>query len=195
MRPDWLWDRDISTEEIQKVLKDPHDNRFVSMAALVLSRNNAPKEIFTQYLDRTIFVENWARVKRQMRKNAWDDQRIIFWQAVYAKLASEFKEKGIAIRPVKEPEKADDEWSRQIAGMIKDRRQDMGLTQSEFARRIGISQQIISRVEKGRNDMRLLTMVKVFQFLGERVLIDSTSTWVSGKISDGNKEITNAKRG
>lgn len=191
MRPPWLWDKDISKEEIQAILKDPHNERFVNMAALLLSRNNMPKEVFDQYLDRTIFVQNWARIKRQMRKDSWNDPRIVFWQAVYEKLFSEFKAKGIVLRPRRE-DIALSELSQQIAEKIKTTRHDLGLTQGELAERIGISQQIISRIEKGRNDVRLSTLEKIFRFVGEQLVIQSRSAWIPKRISDGTKEVAHA---
>jgi len=48
----------------------------------------------------------------------------------------------------------------------------LGLTQGELAKRIGISQQIISRIEKGYNDMRLLTLEKIAQGLNKKVNIE-----------------------
>ena len=191
MRPEWLWDRNISVDKIQKILKDTHHERFVATAALLLSRNNVPKEIFAQYLNRKIFVQHWSRIKRQMRKDAWNDPRIIFWQAVYEKLLAEFKQKGISIRPMKE-EKIVNDLARQIADKLKNFRRNLHLTQKELADRIGISQQIISRIEKGRDDMRLHTLVNIFSFLGEQIVIESRSAWMPNKISDGKKEVVHA---
>ena len=171
MRPEWLWDRDISIEEVQKILKNPDSDRFVGIAALLLSRNNNPKEIFDQYLDRTIFVQQWARIKRQMRKDSWNDPRIIFWQAVYEKLVSEFKEKGIPVRVVKK-ERESHELCRGIGERIRNLRQQMGLTQADLAKKLGVSQQIVSRIEMGQDNMALLTSKKVAQGLGKEVSID-----------------------
>ncbi len=56
--------------------------------------------------------------------------------------------------------------------MIKGCRHGLGLTQGELAKRIGISQQIISRIEKGYNDMRLLTLEKIAQGLNKKVNIE-----------------------
>ncbi len=181
MRPEWLWDRNISEEEIKNILSDAENKRFAEITALLLSRNNEPKKIFDQYLDRKTFVQSWARIKRQMRKDSWNDPRIIFWQAVYEKLASEFKQKGLVVRPIKE-EKAVNNLAKQIAEKLKAYRQGMNLTQNELADRIGISQQIISRIEKGRDDMRLLTLVKIFSFLGEQIVVDSRPSWIEGKV-------------
>ena len=171
MRPAWLWDTNISAEEIQKILKDPQNARFVNMAALLLSRSNTPKEVFEQYLDKNVFVQQWARIKRQMRKDAWNDPRIIFWQAVYEKLISEFKEKGIPVRIIKRARESH-ELCRDIGEKIRNLRQQIGLTQADLAQKLGVSQQIVSRIETGQDNMALLTLKKVAQGLGKEVLID-----------------------
>ena len=191
MRPDWLWDRNISMEEIKRILKNPQSERFGGIAALLLSRNNIPKEIFNEYLDQKTFVQNWARIKRQMRKDAWNDPRIIFWQAIYTKLVSEFKEKGMAIRSAK-GQMVRDESCQRIGNEIKDKRQKMDWTQNELAERLGVSQQIISRIENGRDNMSFLTIKKIYQVLGEPFNIEAPNAFDPHKRSDGKKEIAHA---
>ena len=188
MRPEWLWDRNIPLEEIKSILRNPQHERYVEIAALLLSRNNTPREVFEEYLDQVLFVSNWGRIKRQMRKNSWNDPRIIFWQAIYKKLVAGLKDRGIAIRERKVTS-APSELNQSVADRIKSARQNLKLTQSEFAERIGISQQIISRIEKGRSDLRLSTLEKIFRFLGDQVVIEARSAWVPNKISDGEKEV------
>lgn len=191
MRPEWLWDRNIPLEEIKNILRTPQHERFAEIAALLLSRSNTPKEVFEEYLDQVIFVSNWGRIKRQMRKNTWSDPRIIFWQAIYEKLVAGLKDRGIAIRERKGTS-ASSELNQLVAEKIKSARQNLKLTQSGFADRIGISQQIISRIEKGRSDLRLSTLEKIFRFLGDQVVIEARSAWIPGKISNGEKEVAHA---
>ncbi|MDO8580626.1 MAG: helix-turn-helix transcriptional regulator [Candidatus Omnitrophota bacterium] len=191
MRPGWLWDTNISVEEIQAILQDPQQERFVNMAALLLSRKNTPKEVFDQYLDRKVFVQHWNRIKRQMRKDSWNDPRIVFWQAVYEKLVAEFKAKGIAIRPIKQRKTAD-ALSGYIAEMIKTSRKSSDFTQGELAKKIGISQQIISRIEKGQNDMRLLTLEKIAEHLSAHLTIELRHYFSPNRFSDGKKEVAHA---
>jgi DNA-binding XRE family transcriptional regulator len=45
-----------------------------------------------------------------------------------------------------------------------------GLTQKELARRAGVNQSLVARVERGR-DVRLTTMKKLYEALGYRMLI------------------------
>jgi DNA-binding XRE family transcriptional regulator len=170
MRPGWLWDKNISMEEIQKILKDPDNPRFIIMAEALLSRNNVPKEVFAAYLDRRTFVENWTRIKRQMRKDSWNNPRIIFWQFVYERVLEKFRQDGIKIfeRKSKSPV---NEFCRHVGGQLKRVRKKMHLTQDQLAQKIGISQQMISRIESGQENMSLTTLHTVTSGLGGELSI------------------------
>ncbi|MCQ2119436.1 MAG: helix-turn-helix domain-containing protein [Bacteroidales bacterium] len=58
-----------------------------------------------------------------------------------------------------------------IGEQLKDERLRAGLTQEELADRIGTKKSFISRVEKGRADIQLSTLVKVFRGLGREVSV------------------------
>ena len=56
-----------------------------------------------------------------------------------------------------------------IGEQLKDERLKAGLTQEELADKIGTKKSFISRVEKGKADIQLSTLVKVFRGLGKHV--------------------------
>ncbi len=58
-----------------------------------------------------------------------------------------------------------------IGEQLKDERLKAGLTQEELADKIGTKKSFISRVEKGRADIQLSTLVKVFRGLGRQVCV------------------------
>ena len=58
-----------------------------------------------------------------------------------------------------------------IGEQLKEERRRAGLTQEELAEKIGTKKSFISRVEKGKADIQLSTLVKVFRGLGRRVSI------------------------
>ena len=49
----------------------------------------------------------------------------------------------------------------QIAKLIKDRRRDLGLSQDELARRVGVSRLSIINIESGRSNARVSTIVGI----------------------------------
>lgn len=166
----WLWDRNISGKEIKSILSNPKHERFTEITALLLSRNNTPKEVFDEYLNRESFVQNWIRVRKKMRQNFWNDPRIIFWQAVYEKILIDFKEKGIRVRSVKR-QKPDNHLCLKIGEKIRLMREQKGLTQVRLAQKLGVSQQVISRIEQGRDNISVLTLEKVAEGLGGEVVV------------------------
>ncbi len=167
---DWLWDKNIPLSKIIKILKDEGDLQFVEIAALLLSRKNTPKEVFDQWLGKKCFCRNWLKIKKKMRKNAWNDPRIIFWQAVYEKTLKMYKEKGIVIRSVKSVSEPDS-LCFEVGSALKETRKKYGLTQKELAQKLKISQQVISRIESGKENPSLITIKKIADALNMKVSI------------------------
>jgi DNA-binding XRE family transcriptional regulator len=172
LKKDWLWDRKISIKRAKAILANPEDGHFFSLSALLLSRKNMPKEVFTEYLKPADFVQNWMQIKRQMRKDSWNNPRIEFWQAIYEKLREDYKKRGIAIARAKPPARPQDEFCKQVADKIKIIRKQKGLTQYELAKRLKISQQMISRIEKGRENVSLLTLKNIVDSLGANIRVE-----------------------
>ncbi len=52
-------------------------------------------------------------------------------------------------------------YSQQIAMLMLDRMEELGMTQKELALRMGCSQQYISKVLKGRENLSLETLYKI----------------------------------
>lgn len=173
-KTDWLWDRNIPAKEIKNILTDERHPKFTELAALLLARKNTPKEIFKNYLSKDTFFRNWQRIKKKMRQDKWTEDRIVFWQAVYEKVTEIFRAKGITIRPLKAISQKD-ELFRDVGEQIKNLRKQAGLTQSGLAQKLGVSQQVISRVESGRDNVSLLTIKQVVGALGHKVMVQFVS--------------------
>lgn len=169
---DWLWDRNITLKKAKQILRNPRDLHFFSLAAILLSRKNTPKEVFSVYIKQLDFLSNWNRIKSRMRKDSWNNPRIEFWQAVYEKLREKYKRKGVIIPRDSKIIRNPDEFCRLIAGQIRSVRKQRGLTQAELARRLNVSQQVISRIEKGRENFSVLTLKRIVDGLGARIYLD-----------------------
>jgi len=169
MRSDWLWDRKITDAGAGKILKKPDSTSFLTIAALLLSRNNEPRKVFKSYLDPVIFCRHWPAIKRRMRQDKWSEPRIVFWQAIYEKLSDRYRKKGMVFRqeaPVKK------EFCETVGKKMAAIRREQRLSQKELAKRIGISQQVISRIESGGENISLSTLTKVANALKRKVEIN-----------------------
>ena len=78
-----FWDKKASLEEIRSILRDESHKKFVFFAALLLSRTTDIKGVFSTYLDKFAFCNNWRKIKRKMRKDNWKSPNIHFWDEVY----------------------------------------------------------------------------------------------------------------
>ena len=58
-----------------------------------------------------------------------------------------------------------------IGEQLKEERRKAGLTQEQLADRIGTKKSFISRVERGRADIQLSTLVKLFHGVGRRISV------------------------
>lgn len=169
---DWLWDRRVPTQEAARILKDPNHQRFTDLAALLLARKNVPREVFKEWLSPLDFCHHWPRIKRQMRTDQWNNPRIVFWQAIYERLKEKYRESG-EISPLRPSAPAPaDELCQTVGEQIKNLRKEAGLTQQTLAKRLKVSQQMISRIESGRENVSLLTLKQVSNALGRNVKVE-----------------------
>jgi len=172
MKADWLWDRKTTPAKARRIFKKPDSPLFLIMAALLLARKNVPKEVFKDYLDPLIFCRYWPAIKRKMRQDKWTEPRIIFWQAIYEKLAEKYRAKSIVFKPEKPVKKlVCENLGKEIAAL----RREQGLSQKELARKIGISQQLISRIEKGRENLSLITITHIARALNRKAEVSFVS--------------------
>ena len=168
MKRDWLWDIHITERQLRKVLDNPEHSRFISLCSLLLLRKNTPQEIFRDYLKPEYLCRHWKEIKQRMKKDAWGNPRVEFWQAIYEKLLEKYRAKGINIFS-KSKAKPINDFCLWFGEKIKALRKQRNLTQKMLADKLGISQQMISRIESGRENISLLTLKKVIDKLGAKI--------------------------
>ena len=169
MTDNWLWDRKLTDAEAKKILREPGTGGFFALAALLLSRKNEPGAVFKNYLEPLVFCRHWAAIKRKMRQDKWSEPRIVFWQAIYEKLIDKYRKKGVIFRkeaPARKP------FCEAVGKQIAWIRSEQGLSQKEMAKKIGVSQQLVSRIEKGGENISLLTLTRVASALNKKIKID-----------------------
>lgn len=171
IKRDWLWDIKISANKAKKILQNHHNPHFIPLASLLLSRNNSVKEVFN-YLKSANFLENWNKIKRQMRKNAWNDPRIDFWQAIYDNLRDKYKKNKLPLPKRVTEIKPQHEFCKVVADKIAALRKQKGLSQKELAKKLKVSQQVISRIESGRENISLLTIKRIVESMGAELHLE-----------------------
>jgi len=165
-----FWDKNFNQDQVKKILNDETNPKFVEIAALFLSRNNKPSIVFSKYLDKVLFCNNWRKIKKQMRKNKWSDSRIVFWDEVY-KVTLQGIDKEV-LRPSKKRDIDIDPEIKIIGDEIRKARKNKGWTQIELAKMAKLSQQTISFVEKGYTNISVKTLKRIADAVGLRIKIE-----------------------
>jgi transcriptional regulator with XRE-family HTH domain/tetratricopeptide (TPR) repeat protein len=171
METNWLWDKNITDEQAKAILADTKHPNFIAYAALLLSRTSSAKEIFRDFLSRENFFVFWTKIKRQMRKDSWNDPKIDYWQAIYDTLKEEMPELKVSPSAFSASKESVLSIAREIGSKIKVLREQSGLTQKDLAKRLKISQQIISRIEGGRQNVSVETLDSICTALGVPVAV------------------------
>ncbi|MFH1957464.1 MAG: helix-turn-helix transcriptional regulator [bacterium] len=107
-----------------------------------------------------------------MRRDNWNNPRIEFWQAIYEKLIEKYRNKKIRINDFKKQAEPVDELCRTVGNKIKNIRKQNGLTQKQLAGKMKISQQLISRIENGRENISVIALKNVAAALNSRIFLD-----------------------
>ena len=170
MKNGWLWDKKINFNQVRAILKNPQNPKFLHFAAILLSRNNNPKDVFGFYLNKKNFLQYWPDIKRLMRKDTWNNPRIDFWQAVFETLLIKYRREGVKLSFVRSA-KPVNEFCKEVGLQLKELRKNRGLTQEMLADKLNISQKMLSRVENGTENPSLLTLKKILDVFGAKIII------------------------
>ena len=168
MKTNWLWDSRLDEGEVKEILKDENHPKFDIYAEKLLSRVNDPKMVFN-IVDKVTFCKKWPNIKKRMRKDRWLESKVIFWQTIYERVHESLKEQGIKIRKAQKvrisPERA------KLAQQIKNTRTKLGYTQEDMAKKLGVIQQYISKIESGRENVSVDTLKRIADAFGKGLVI------------------------
>lgn len=152
MKINWSWDTRLTEKQIKRILKNPSNPRFYIYAEKLLSRTSDP-DIALEIIDPKIFRREWPVLKKRIQKDAWARHRVAFWQSVYAKMLKNSSQHM--------------EIARQIRGM----RLKLRYTQRDMAKKLGVIQQYVSKLETGRENITIDTLKRVADVLDKNLVI------------------------
>lgn len=164
----WLWDSRLEEGDAKKILKDAAHPKFDIYAEQLFSRMSNPKVVFN-IVDRITFCKKWPCIKKRMIKDRWLKERTVFWQTIYERSLEQLKEQGVKIR---EPRETDIPPERmKVAQQIRDIREKLGYTQKDMAKKLGVIQQYISKIENGHENLSIDTARRIADVLGKSLIV------------------------
>ncbi|MFH0924591.1 MAG: helix-turn-helix transcriptional regulator [bacterium] len=168
MKINWLWDSTLKGNEVKKILRDVNHSKFDIYAEKLFSRVNDPKLAFS-FVDKVSFCKKWPSIKKRIRKDQWLKDRVVFWQTIYEWVHEQLREQGIKVREAQEAEIPTERM--RLAQEIRGIRMKLGYTQKEVAKRLGVIQQYVSRIESGRENVSVDTLERIATVLGKNLVI------------------------
>jgi len=168
MRINWLWDSRMEESKVREILKDESHPKFNIYAEKLFSRVNNPKVAFG-IVDKVTFCKKWPSIKKRMRKDCWLKDRVIFWQTIYEHILEGLKEQGINIRGQREVKIPAERM--ELAQEIKDIRVELGYTQRDMAKKLGVIQQYISKIENGHENFSVDTLKRIADVFSKRLVV------------------------
>lgn len=168
MKINWLWDSRTRENKARKILKDEHHPEFDIYAEKLFSRVNDPKVAF-DIVDKVTFCKKWPAIKKRMRKDRWLTDRVGFWQTIYERVFEGLKEQGVKIRIPREVEIPVERMK--LAQEIKNIRVELGYTQKDIAKKLGVIQQYISKIENGYENFSVDTLKRIADVFDKRLTI------------------------
>lgn len=168
MRINWLWDTRLEESKVREILKNENHPKFSIYAEKLFSRVNNPKVAFS-IVDKVTFCKKWPSIKKRMRKDRWLRDRVVFWQTIYEHILEGLKEQGIKIRRRLEGEIPAERMK--LAQEIKGIRVELGYTQEDMAKKLGVIQQYISKIENGRENFSVDTLKRIADVFSKRLVV------------------------
>lgn len=164
----WLWDSRLEEGKVKKILKDTTHPKFDIYAEKLFSRVSDPKMIFN-IVDKVIFCRKWPCIKKRMQKDRWLKERVVFWQTIYECALEQLKEQGIKVRKCQERDIPQERMK--VAQQIRDIREKLGYTQKDMAKKLGVIQQYISKIENGHENFSIDTARRIADVLGKSLIV------------------------
>jgi DNA-binding XRE family transcriptional regulator len=159
MKKNWLWDTRLSETRVKKILKDERNPRFYMYAEKLFSRISDPQAAF-DYVPKEVFCRQWPTIKQRVERDTWNRGRADFWQKIYDRISNQL---GVPSSTLSE--------RMSIAQQIKDIRLKLGYTQTEMARKLGVIQQFISKLETGRENLTIDTLKRIADVFEKKLTI------------------------
>jgi len=150
-------------KETEKILRNPEHPQFVTKVYTFLSRCDKPQEVFT-LINKEDFIRNWPKIRRYWTRRRQAEDFRYWWESIYESL---LKKKGIKKIKKSYPQSE----LKKIGMLLRDKRIEKGYSQKDLAIKVGLRQPDISKIEKGKVNLTLETLIRLCKVLDIKKII------------------------
>jgi len=155
----YFWDlNNKALGETVDILNNPQHSKFPMRMVVFLSRCQEPKELFS-IISKAEFINFWPGIFQYWRKAEKKSDFRDWWQTIYESILPVGK---VAVR-------IKSDYSSQfsnIGSCIRKKRLEQGMSQGQLALKLGMIQPHISRIEEGKMNITLATLMRICKVLG-----------------------------
>ena len=158
----YFWDlNEAALKETERIIKSPGHPRFNARMVTLLSRCDKPSELFA-VLPKENFMEAWPKIRTYWLKHTRRSDFRDWWETMYEQMVEQHHHR---LKKVKGEAPAS---FRDIGRLIKERRIEKGLSQKQLALAVHMKQPDVSRVEEGKKNITIFTLIRLCKALGIR---------------------------
>ena len=155
----YFWDLNKEAlEGTKKILMNIYHPKFVIRLVNLLSRCDKPKELFS-LVSKKDFLEIWPKVRSYWVKIERNSDFRDWWQTIYEGILSEHQAK------TKSPAGKSSASFVAIGKIIREARVNRNLSQHDLASRTRMKQPDISKIEEGKKNITLQTLLRLCKIL------------------------------
>lgn len=156
----YFWDlNEAALKETARILRNPKHPLFPQRMTTLLSRCDQPKALFA-ILPRQLFVEAWPAIRAYWVRQARQSDARDWWETLYERLVERERPTAITVKG------GSPTAFRTVGRLIREARLAKGMSQQQLAFRVRMRQPDISRVEEGKQNITLLTLMRLCKVLG-----------------------------
>jgi len=145
--------------EAGKALRDINHPRFAYYAVILFSRCDEPKEAF-RFISKDYFILGWPKIKSYWRRLKENSEFRDWWQVIYERM---LEEKNGRPGPAREKSSS---YFQAIGAKIRESRIKLNMSQKELAGACGVRQPDISKIEEGKKNITLETLIRICKIVG-----------------------------
>jgi DNA-binding Xre family transcriptional regulator len=162
VKPDirkYFWSlNEKALKETENILKNPGHSRFIERLVTFLSRCDTPKELFA-LISQDEFIKVWPKAKNYWRRIMPKSDFRDWWQSIYEELAHR------QLKPAIPRGQLAAGFSK-LGQIIRECRVKNSYTQQELSLKSGIKQPDISKIEEGKKNITVGTLLNLCKALG-----------------------------
>jgi DNA-binding Xre family transcriptional regulator len=155
----YFWDLNKQAlRETEGILQNVSHPKFLTRMVAFLSRCDKPRELFS-IISKEKFIEVWPKIRSYWLKTSRNSDFRDWWETIYEQLLENFQHKykrTLGKNPL---------FFQRFGQLIKQARISKDLSQKQLASNIGMKQPDISRIEEGKKNITLYTLMRLCKIL------------------------------